>query len=104
MSFVPADSPSSKRRLSGAFTLIEILVVIPIIAILAGVLLPALSKAKSKAQGVFCLNNLKQMGLAWTMYPDDYNGRVPTNPGGRNTAEYQQYWVFGWLTLDTGDG
>jgi prepilin-type N-terminal cleavage/methylation domain-containing protein/prepilin-type processing-associated H-X9-DG protein len=64
-----------------AFTLIELLVVIAIIAIIASLILPALARAKSRAQGALCLNNTRQLAFAWTIYADEHNGVLAYNLG-----------------------
>jgi prepilin-type N-terminal cleavage/methylation domain-containing protein/prepilin-type processing-associated H-X9-DG protein len=89
----PAELKPTDRFMRGinaaspaGFTWIELLVVIAIIAILAAMLLPALTKAKAKAEGTFCISNTRQLELAWQIYADDHNGALCYNLGGNNST------------------
>jgi len=88
-----------RRKRAGGFTLVELLVVVAIIAVLAGLLLPALAGAKGKSQAITCLNNIRQIELACLIYTDEFNDRLPYNLGENEIrALRRQRQFLNWST------
>ena len=92
--------PLPTRQRAG-FTLIELLVVIAIIGVLAALLLSALSQAKSRAQTTVCLNNLKQLQLAWQLYGDENEDQLPDNTTYQDRPNFPKNWVGGVMSYET---
>ena len=104
----PMTKPGVADSNRGGFTLIELLVVIAIIAILAAMLLPALSLAKQQAQATKCMSNMRQLTLGFIQYCGDFNGRFPVNDEGLTAASADELgtaglgWVEGWMDYTGG--
>jgi prepilin-type N-terminal cleavage/methylation domain-containing protein/prepilin-type processing-associated H-X9-DG protein len=106
--FINYQPNGGVRARRGAFTLIELLVVIAIIAILAAILLPVLNAAQERSRRIYCLNNLKELGMAWVMYASDNNDKIMPNPAETavispssvdNVQTTLQNWVNGYMQL-----
>ena len=100
-SYLPENSPPPGRVGAPGFTLIELLTVIAIIALLAAILLPALAKARARAEGILCLSGTRQLLLAWQLYGDEHDGFLPYNLGMNGVSSRTNLnWVNNVMTWD----
>ena len=98
---VATELPAPCQTVKSGFTVIELLTVIAIISVLASILLPALSKSRDRAQAIICLNNNKQLVLAWHLYASDNEERLPYNLGMVGTSfRTDLNWVNNVMTWD----
>jgi prepilin-type processing-associated H-X9-DG protein/prepilin-type N-terminal cleavage/methylation domain-containing protein len=102
MKLLPSLPPllPSRATASSAFTLVELLVALAVIALLAALLLPALTRAKAKAQSVVCANNLRQLGIAFMLYVDDNLDTFPTGAAASGLSAQPEDWI--WWQFETG--
>jgi prepilin-type N-terminal cleavage/methylation domain-containing protein/prepilin-type processing-associated H-X9-DG protein len=96
---VPTKRLARGRSPEVGFTLLELMAVIVIIAFVMAMMLPALSNSKTKAQGLFCMNNLRQVQLGWSMYAEDHNDWLPGVNNGSLPGAGK--WVSGWLDFSS---
>lgn len=96
---LPVRVPPRTRRGEVGFTLLELLVVTAIIGVLLSLLLPVLASSRTKAQGLYCLKNLRQLQLGWAMYADEHQDRLPGVIGGSSPGP--GVWVSGWLDFSS---
>src|SRR5262249_26960742 len=100
LSDMRSSNPAQDSSAARGFTLTELLVVIAMIAVLAALVLPVLSRGKVEAVGIMCVSHLRQFSLTWLMYAHDNGDKIPPNRGSDNNPDpVVDTWVRGWLDV-----